>query len=56
LPLIDYALWLVGRRREKGRLRIIESEDEEDEVKDEMGEEKEKDEKRDDDDDGSVFA
>jgi hypothetical protein len=51
--LIDYALWLVGRRRENGRMRMIESDDEEDdedEKKDDEEEEKQADE------DGPVFA
>jgi hypothetical protein len=49
--LIDYALWLIGRRRtENGRTRVIESdEDWEDKKKEDAKDEQ-------DDDDGSVFA
>jgi hypothetical protein len=50
LPLIGYALWLVGRmRREKGRMRMVENEDGED---DEDEEEKQDDNEE----DGAVFA
>jgi hypothetical protein len=51
LPLIDYALWLVGRmRREKGRMKMIESDggddDEDEEEEKQHGNEE----------DGAVFA
>lgn len=52
MPLIDYALWLVGRmRREKGRMRTIENDDEEDEKKEDDEETKDGN-----DEDGAVFA
>jgi hypothetical protein len=51
--LIDYALWLVGRRkRENGRMRMIESDDEDDDE----DEKKEDEEEKQGAEDGSVFA
>jgi hypothetical protein len=49
--LIDYALWLVGRR-ENGRMRMIESDDEDDDE----DEKKENEEEKQGAEDGSVFA
>ena len=47
MPLIDCALWLVGRmRREKGRMRMVENDDDEDEEEKQDGNEE----------DGAVFA
>jgi hypothetical protein len=49
--LIDYALWLVGRmRREKGRMKMIESDDGED------NEEEEEEKQHGNEEDGAVFA
>jgi hypothetical protein len=51
--LIDYALWLVGRRkRENGPMRMIESDDEDDDE----DEKKENEEEKQGAEDGSVFA
>jgi hypothetical protein len=52
--LIDYALWLVGRmRREKGRMKMIESDDGED---NEEEEDEEEEKQHGNEEDGAVFA